>query len=645
MAIINTQSATNMTAPADEQVIINSIRDARREADDGKRKRKGLNRMNWAAYFGQQDFSYKQPGQSKEFLPKVPVAAEQFAAFVQRGLVQFGDWFSVDVPPDAPLKDYEVRELMKCFLDYLVDVMRERTSFALRVADGCKVSLFEAVMTFKVHGFRVPERVFQAERGLRLVESDGTVRQTKTSSLKQKFLKPWRLAIDLIQADDYFPDPTGRKLYEIHRVERDLHDVMELADQGLYDPDVVDQIISDFDERYKQYQDQLTRNQQGVTPPAFRKTVIIDEYWGDLLDNRGHLIERNIVSAVANDKYLIREPEPNPYWHGESPFVSIPLVRVPSTVWHKALFDHASPLNFAINEIFNLMLDGGLASVWGNKQLRAGFLEDPRQVANGIPQGMTLVVKDDLPAGEKVLETVATGQVPPDAIAMYQNTDREFNAAALSNDLKMGFLPKKDVKATEIVEIQQSQGVTMDAITFNMDEGISKILYKAWLCILQNANNLDAADVVAAVGSKAALTLSRMSPAERFAAFARGFEFKAYGLQSTLARARDFQKAMALAQTIPANPMLAEPFMRRFSPDKFLDFLVRALNLNPDKLGIEPAELMTLNQRMGRMGQLAQMFGTQPAGTSSMKQAESGGSPALPAEINQAGNPLSGMAG
>src|SRR6185437_743271 len=125
---------------------------------------------------------------------------------------------------------------------------------------------------------------------------------------------------------------------------------------------------------------------------------------GTLIGPEGEVIAENVICTVANKKYLIRAPEPNPFWHGETPFITAPLIRVPFSVWHKALYDGPAQLNFAINELFNLMLDGGIASVWGIKQLRANFLADPKQASGGIQQGTTLVVNDSLPEGAKVLE-------------------------------------------------------------------------------------------------------------------------------------------------------------------------------------------------------------------------------------------------
>jgi hypothetical protein len=53
------------------------------------------------------------------------------------------------------------------------------------------------------------------------------------------------------------------------------------------------------------------------------------------------------------------------------PFVAASLMRVPLSVWHKALFDNAVNLNIAMSELFSLLLDVGLAA---------------RQISSGIPE-------------------------------------------------------------------------------------------------------------------------------------------------------------------------------------------------------------------------------------------------------------------
>lgn len=625
-----------------DAVIVKIVNAYKRESSQARKSRMQKNFRNVEAYMGQQDFSGKLPGQSTEFIPKVSNATEQFSAFIERGIVQFGDWFSVEFGKnDAPLiLDTEVRDLLTCYFNDIAVSTTKSTKIELVIADGVKSGLLEALMIFKVHGRKFNKRQFFAEAGEPLVS--GAI-QPKV--LKERNIAPWRLMIDVVRADDYYPDPTGRFLYEIHSVERDYYEVLESARQGIYDLDAVLNISgsSTKDERGTEKRTEAHRGQDRSEPVSARRVVTIDECWGTLLDADGKITHENIICAIANGTQLIRRPEKNPFWHGESPFIAEPIIRVPHSVWHKALYDDASQLNLAFNELFNLAFDGAIKSVWGINQIRLDMLEDPSQVADGVTQGDTLAVKNELPHGEKVFENVSEGQVPPEALAMLGVIDKEFTSAALSSELKLGKFPQQEVKATEVTELAQSQAVTLDAISANLEVGaITRILRMSFLNILQNADDLDTQNVVSAIGPRAALILARMDPADRFAAFAGKCQFKVFGLTATLGRVRDFQKFMALMQGVQTNPLLMRAFLAKFSADKVLTFIMRALNLNPNNIFKDEAELAGRAQEIQEIFALAGL--TKPGGGSGGGPSGAEvGEPGLPAEINQqAQAPLAG---
>jgi len=308
---------------------INAINMARMSSERAMRTRKLRNQMNVDTYLGKQDWSHKKPGQSKEFLPKTGNSVEIFAAFIKRALTSLGEWYSVEMPNNDIIRPGQVVLLMNCFLANLADGMRETVPFGIRISDAVKVGLLQSLIVLKVHGFNQPKQVFIAERGKTLIDIDNGTFVKENTEVTSVTTWPWRLAIDLIDPNFYFPDPNGHKLYEIHRVERDLHDVVAMADQGVYDPQVVDLIMNDFEDAEEQLKKTRRRNQDPDMTPTNRRRVIIDEYWGDMLDEHGLLAERNVVSALANERYLIRPAEKNPTAHGESPIVAAPLLRVP----------------------------------------------------------------------------------------------------------------------------------------------------------------------------------------------------------------------------------------------------------------------------------------------------------------------------
>lgn len=619
--------------------VIQAINAFRIESEDSRRDRMVKNDENWDLYQGKQDFSYKMDGQSREVLPKVAISAEQTAAMIKRGMVQFGPYYQVKIDPmlEPIVEGRQIASILDCFLnDLWTPNAGDTGNFPTVVSDGVKQALFKSLFVVKVHGNYKKHRDFTFEKGNALLSEDDTER--------------WHLRIDLVRVEDYYPDPTGAGLYEIHRVERDLHEVLAAAEEGIYDKEMVNKLLDTSQERPddEELSDE-ERNQNETTHPSFRKRVVLDEFWGTLLNRNGTIAHRNVVATVANEKYLIRKPEPNPFWHQESPFCAAPLIRVPFSVWHKAIYDHATDLNIALNELFNLMVDGGMATVHGVKQLRIEDLEDPGQVEGGIKPGITLAVKQTLPHNAKVLETVSQGEVPQDAMAMFEMINREFVTASMTNELKIGSLPPRQVLATEVIESSQSQNLMLDGMVGDLENNVmSPILRKSWLNVLQMADVIPESAFTSATDRKVAMILMRAKPEERYALFANKAQFKVNGLTATLTKALDFQKIMALLQAVGTNPNMLQAFLTDYSAAKILAQLIRTLGLNPDDLKKSFEEKQQEAQELAKTKAANEFLGGGPQnaegepGGGGMAGPGSGGS-SMVAQAQQQANPATGM--
>ncbi len=633
MADSNQPTMTGKSSEATDPVV-STIRDYREAARMARERRMSLNARNRDALMGRQDWSHKQAGQSTEFLPKLANAAEQMGAFIKRGLTQFGHWYSVELDRtlEKMIDGSQIRTILNCYLDNLWQANHSTTTLPLIMSDVVKLALTESLMIVKVHGGMMPKRTFKFDR--------------KSGKMEAEEAEEWRLRIDIIRPEDYYPDPSGAGLYEIHSCEKDLHEVLAMSDKygGPYKEAEVQKLIGQAEEKPDdEKRDAVHVGQNEPITPGSRKPVVIDEFWGTLLNPDGTIAHRNVVATVANGRFLIRPPEPNPFWHQESPFVAAPLVRVPFSVWHKALYDSATDLNLAINELFNLIVDGGLAEVWGVKQLRLEDLEDPSQVTNGIPQGSTLAVKQTLPPGQKVMETVTTGAVPRDAMAVFEFLNREFNAAVLTNETKLGAIPAKQVRATEIVEASQSQAITLDGIVTDIEHAFgAKLLRLAWLTVLQEAEYIPDQALAGLVDRQVAELVIKSSPEERFSLFFGKTNFKMHGLSGTMAKAMEFQKIMALLQTIMQNPLLLQAFLKRFSAEKTLRKMMRTLNLNIDEITKSSDEEAETGQELQGMANISALMGLggTPNASAPGSEGTGGGPPGvgggeLAAQINQ----------
>lgn len=614
------EDTTSIPVKEDESLtVVQAIKEFKRESEDARKNRMALNKRNMNAFLNTQDYSDKISGQSKEFLPKTEMAVEQTVAFIQKAL-SMGDWFTLEYTGKYQniIKSTSLTKFLKSYIHKTLNLPK-------LIGDATKIGLLKSLLIAKVYALDEEEKEFipitNPETGEQTVD---TISTTKTN-----------VKVDLVRPEDYYPDPTGVNLYEIHSTSRDLHEAIELAESGYYDLESIKQIEEDFRKEKEEYRQAIEEGQNVSTKPSFRKSIHIDEFWGTLLDEDGKVVERNIVAAVANEKYLIRVPKPNSRWDGESPFIVSALVTLPFSVWHKAFFDHIVGLNLALNDLFNLMLDGGIASVWGTKLIAVDALKNPSQIADGIGQADTLSVKSGHPI-DQILYQATTGKVPSEALAMYGLLDKELLAGSLRNEISMGMLPSKKVKATEVVASGRNTAMFFDNMVNTLEKGfILTTIKKIWTTLLQISDTLTLKDLLPFMSKDAAVAFLSLSPQERFAEFANNSKFRVFGISSVVKKAQEFQKLIALLQVIATNPLFAPVFMKKYSLEKVLDQLIKSLDIDPHTIELSEQEKM--------MAQLQQILngeqgGTPPAETNNQKHAgklaaKNTGEPGLPAEI------------
>lgn len=583
----------NDTKPLDEmsaeEQIVSTLASYKREADEARRERLRLNDRNFDFYHLKQDYSHKKAGQSQEFLAKQALAVEQITSFIHQGLVDLGDWFSVDPAPgnnDPLFTRTEARAVLERQL--------RKAGFFTHIQDALKTGLLSALMIAKVGGRHV-----ERARYVSMSEGEG---ENRKNVLRRQKKKAWELRIDLVRFQDYYRDPTGGGLYELQDIEMDLWELKALAEASpkVYDLSQIDALVSSFTDEEQLQKDRET----GHTPTdrGFRKRVVLTEFWGTILDRDGNIMHENVVAAVANDRFLVRPPQANPLWHNRSPFVVSPIVRVPHSTNHKALMDEPTALNHALNELFNLILDAGLMSVFGVRQVREHWLDNADEIAKGLGPGAVLKANAQCPPGQKVLETVSSGTLSQEALNVYNLTNGEFQAAALTNDLRLGVLPSRNVKATEVVEASQSITSVFTGVAKTIENDyIRPLLELAWLTIAQHTDDLDDAELEALLGKDRAKKLANVSAQERFQRVVDGHDFNVFGITQTLNKVKDFRKLTSMLQTISGSEVLTEEFTKRFDFAKLLDEIMNSLDINTDKirLGEMDEALTTLGRERG----------------------------------------------
>ena len=606
-------------APEDGNPIVRFVLEFREQSKKAKWNRTLKTRQNWDCYWERQNFSHKLPGQSRETLSMQPMAVEMTASFFQQALVDIGDsWFQAMAKNPRNLDKLKIRPQT---IDSLMKFQVDKADIMKHVVRGVKSGLLGSVFITKTHGYYVSIPHYTAERA----------KKAKKATLNYSPKKSWQLCLDLVNDFDYYPDPTGEGLGECENMWMDYHKVVALSEgeDAIYDKSVVEQIehLSGEEDAEENF-DELRKTDQSKDSRTFRNRVKLTEYWGTILNEEGEVEHENCVVTIANDKYLIRPPQPNPMWHQESPYEVTPLLEAPYGVWPRALMDSPTRHNIAANEIYNLMLDGAMRAANGVTQIRQDWLEDPSQVSGGVKPGTALNLNSMAPPGAHAIELLATGEVPPEAMNMFNTMQQEFNRAALTSDIRQGMQPRKDVPATQIVEANQTITSVFSGLSKNIESHIQRVLEKSWMTCAQFSDDMDEEELRTVLDEDIADDFMKMTPEERFAETVGGIKFTVSGISLMMQKAQDYKKDSTLMQTIFSNPSLEEAFVKKYSVDKLLDRAMRNLGIRTDEIEIPAAEQeqMAQSAQQQGQGQPADPQGQQaqgPAGPNQMSQVPS----------------------
>lgn len=611
---------TPESTPVDpDQTIIQISAVYKSEAKEAKQDRMKKNTINWDTFNLRGDFSHKKSGQSKEFLPSMSMGVEQVASFLHQAMVDSSPWFKIDAedgidPKTALIKPEEMTKLTERQLD--------KIKFPLIVEDGIKSGVVGSIIIAKVYGEYVDRPEFRVKKKMTFTGIKKTLEKVEK--------KAWQLRVKIIRQEDWYPDPTGRKLYFCEEMEMDYAQVLDMAkgENAIYNLEEVKKLVpgvSDSDQDNKKARETA----QNLTTHN-RKRVKIQEWWGDILDTTtGEVLHKNVVWTIANDQFLIQKPTQNPFWHNKRPYITVPILRNPNPgEWTKALADAPTALNLAKNELFNLMLDSGMMATYGIRQLHTSWLVDETKIAEGIPPGTTLEVNDQCPPGAKVMEACQTGEMSSEATQLFNIVGSELNQSMMTNDLRMGQMPARQVKATEVVEASQTITSMFTGLAKIVEDSfVEEVLHLAWMTIAQNMDDMDDREIESLFGKERAQQLAAIQPAERFHATVEGYQFKVFGISQTLSKMKDFKKAQMVLQTISSSEVLMEEFAKKYDFGKFLDFMMRSLDINTDQIQLSEADQLAMKMGAGGAGGGGPMApgatqpGTQPNAQSQIAQA------------------------
>ena len=606
------------------ELVLDALKEFLEESRTNAKEWQDKAQKSWDMIHGRVDWSHKTADQSKVHINRVGLALEQTKAQIKQGLVNFDAWLVVEPEPgfdpeDTIFSPENARRL----------VMRgvRRTNPKSKLTDNIGIAAVENVLATKLTPI--------------VIEKNGPGKKSQELHIEHIPLS----------VRNYYPDARMGGLYEFYEVEMDHHKVLSMSsDKPTPAQPFIKKIVEKLElsgkTRIEETNEDRDRgNDRTITKVDRRKTHVLHEFWGTVLDTSGKVMKwkkedgseielRNVVITMANESKIISEPKPYPCWDGCSDIISMQLQRSNVNMYGRSLLAPGVDMNKAEDELINAGIDAALKEGYNVNILKLHGMAKKEQASGGIRYGQTLLQNNQLAPGEKLMETVSTGQVPQGLLAILGivkaagSENMRLNEVALS-----GTLPTKQVRATELVAADQTiQGLFESMVADIEDIYIEQYGKKVFNIMLQNAKLLSDADLdyIFYSNPEKIRAFKELSAKEIFDRYSHSFRFRGKGIRSMAQNSRVAQSIANTFSLAAANPIVLDALERQgLDLMKMLEKVLRAQGIDVEEFIDQQTAEFAQQRQLVREEALAQqeLQGGQTAQQPGAQNPASGGPP------------------
>lgn len=545
--------------------IVRVLEGYRIEAEQNRKS--GLNprddqwRKNVNLYWNRYDFSQKLDWQAKETMPEVPSFVDRFAASLKEALLATPEGFyTVTDPYD---KEGDMAQSIKRMMDAsLTTVGRNQLGTPLAFP-----AVFEEQMKLGA---------IMACSGVVLWKND---------------VPGGRVAIETVDPRSVWLDHTYRDLYRVRRVEMDQHELKGLirmkTSKGnpLFNLNEVDRMVSAIETEAIREREEISGG--GAELTSGRKIITMDEYRATVVRPNGEVLKDQLF-VVGNNRFLLRGPEANPFWHNVDWLFFAPLITAPLSVYGRSYMEDFGSVAETFTELTNLILDAVRATALKAYAVVPAMLTNPKQAIEGISPGKTFFLEEGFRADEFARE-LDLGTLDAGAVQVWQNMKSELSEAAGINEIGLGqFAPKGRTSATEVSMTQTSSSAIIRSVAQTIETRVLDIMLDlAWKTLVQHVRT-DDRRMASAAGEELFMALM----ARRKELIKHPITFQARGISVLIQRGQMLQKLLMLLQVVSQNENLMAAFMQAVDINKLLALLFQLSNVDLTKLQASRREQM-----------------------------------------------------
>lgn len=561
----------------DDDELLRILQGYWKEADDARKS--GMNprdakwQQNIDLYWNRYDFSKKAAWQAKEVMPEVPMYVDRFAAAMKDAL-DSGPFYTVVDPFD---QEDDIAEAIQRIMDvWLTMVGRNQVGTPLNYS-----SVFEEQMKL------------------------GALMTTASVTMWKNDVYGGRVAIENMDPRFVWLDPTYRNLYRIRRTEIDKHELVAMARMKdntgapIFNIEKINELLTGIVLEDLAKRTELSGSGQQIS--STRVVITLDEYLATAVASDGRVLADQQMVVVANNKYVIRGPEDNPYWHGRDWLTYAPLVTAPLSVYGRSYMEDFGSVAKTFTELTNLILDAVHATSMKAYVMVPGMLMNPAQANTGIHPGKTFFLDDGYDA-KTFAAALDLGQLDAGGVQVWQTMKTELSQASGINEIGMGqFAPNSRTSATEVNSTMSNSSALVRSVAQTAESRIvNPQLDLVWKTGLQHVNKADTRFARAAGSSLWGALMGR-----RRELIKSPITFQANGISAVIQKGQMLQSVLQLLQVIAQNQNLTAAFMQAIDINKLLNLLFKLSNVDITKMQASQREQL-INAAVNPLQQVQQ---------------------------------------
>lgn len=589
----DSQGGTNFSRPVapmqgkDNREIITALQSYMHEAVDARRN--GLNprddkwKQNLDLYWNRTDFSKKAQWQAREVMPEVASYVDRFAAAMKEALIQTPDGFYSIIDPADEEND-------------IANSIKEATDVWLTSVGRNQLG---QLMPFSA--------VFEEQVKLGALMASSSITTWKND------YPGGRVAVESQDPQMVWMDHTYRNLYRIRRLEVDRHELEGMKAQidgkgvKIFDEFEMSKLEQSL---FQKTQADADRTGNGQNISSGRRPVVLDEYVATVVGNDGRILSDRALMVLANEQYLIRGPESNPFWHGKDWLTYTPFVNVPLSVYGRSYMEDFGAVANTFNTLTNMIIDAVHMTSMKAYAMVPGMLLNPNQAAQGLSPNKLFLLEDGYRV-EDFAKALDLGTLPAESVKVWEAMKTELSEAADMNEIGLGqFAPNSRTSATEINQTQQSSSALIRSVAQTVEtRWLDPTLDLVWKTGMQHAKAYDDR-LIAAVGQD----MWDQMIANRKLFVKRPITFQARGISMTIARSQQLKSLLGILSVFAQSPELLQAFMQKADIGKLVDriFLLSGVDLKKLQLSEREKLVQSITQPMQQAQQ--QTAGAPPPG-------------------------------